>query len=91
MNENILLYERLFWVCLLFSVVCLMIALYVFWKFHILSTLGYLTGRNEKKKIKELEQTIKHFDVRTSGRFTIIQEIMLLHTEEQIGEGGNEK
>lgn len=55
-SAKISLYHNLFLVCLILALVCLVAALILFFVLDIRSTLGYLTGRRAKKKIKELEE-----------------------------------
>lgn len=54
-GERIGLYHNLFLICLVLALLCLVLAVAVFFILDIRSTLGYLTGRRAKKKIKELE------------------------------------
>lgn len=49
------LYHNLFLSCLVLALICLVLAVVLFFVLDIRSTLGYLTGRRAKKKIKELE------------------------------------
>lgn len=123
------LYHNLFLDCLILALICLVLALIVFFVLDIRSTLGYLTGRRAKKKIKELEaampgdaKTTKSMiplssepvrkasellgknavekavnlkntnestavleaGARPRGKFLIVRELMLIHTEEVI-------
>lgn len=50
------LYHNLFLSCLVLALICLVLAVVLFFVLDIRSTLGYLTGRRAKKKIKELEE-----------------------------------
>lgn len=54
-SGKISLYHNLFLGCLVLALICLVIAIVLFFLLDIRSTLGYLTGRRAKKKIKELE------------------------------------
>ena len=57
-NDNgtkISLYHNLFQVFLILSLVFLAMAVVLFFLLDMRSTLGYLTGRHAKKRIKELE------------------------------------
>lgn len=54
-SGKISLYHNLFQICLILAIVCLVTAVIVFFVLDIRSTIGYLTGRSAKKKIKELE------------------------------------
>lgn len=54
-SGKISLYHNLFLGCLVLALICLVIAIVMFFLLDIRSTLGYLTGRRAKKKIKELE------------------------------------
>ncbi len=120
LSEKISLYQNLFQICLILSMICLLIAVTVFFVLDIKSTIGYLTGRQTKKGIKELQEKIagqksrygipqikflwtesentksihlqKNKDevstsLRTTavlGKFRIVREIMIIHTEEII-------
>lgn len=53
--QQINLYNNLFKVCLVLSLVFLVVAVTIFFMLDIKSTIGYLTGRKAKKQIKELE------------------------------------
>lgn len=54
-SGKISLYHNLFLVCLVLAMICLVLAIVMFFLLDIRSTLGYLTGRRAKKKIRELE------------------------------------
>lgn len=54
-SAKITLYQNLFQICLMIALVCLLIAVTVFFVLDIKTTIGYLSGRQAKKKIKELE------------------------------------
>lgn len=54
-SARISLYQNLYQICLILALICLLIAVTVFFVLDIKSTIGYLTGRQAKKKIKELE------------------------------------
>lgn len=54
-SGKISLYHNLFLTCLVLAFICLALAIALFFILDIRSTLGYLTGRRAKKKIKELE------------------------------------
>lgn len=56
-SGKISLYHNLFQICLVLAVICLLVAVAVFFLLDIRSTIGYLTGRRAKKQIKELEAT----------------------------------
>lgn len=88
MNTNISVYQILFLICLSLSFLCFGTALYVFVKVNISATLGYLTGRTERKRIREIEQNSKHSEHYANRKFKIVQEIVLIPTEELIEEGG---
>lgn len=81
-------YHMLILVCFILALLFLAIACFLFFKLNILTTVEYLTGRSEKREIKELERNVNKFESGVNGKFVIIQEIMLLHTDEIIGEGG---
>lgn len=49
------LYHNLFLGCLISAIVCLIVAVVLFFVLDIRSVIGYLTGRRAKKGIKELE------------------------------------
>lgn len=53
--QQINLYNNLFKICLVLSLVFLVVAITVFFMLDMKSTIGYLTGRRAKKQIKELE------------------------------------
>ena len=88
MNTNVSVYQMFFLFCVSLSILFFGMAFYIFVKQNIPATLGYLTGRNERKKLREMEQTSKHADHCANRKFKIIQEIVLLPTEELIEEGG---
>lgn len=54
-SAKISLYQNLFQICLILALICLLIAATVFFVLDIKTTIGYLSGRQAKKKIKELE------------------------------------
>ncbi len=54
-TARIELYHRLFLVCLGLAILCLVLAIVLFFVLDIRTVLGYLTGRSAKKKIRELE------------------------------------
>ena len=54
-SGKISLYHNLFLGCLILAIICLIIAVAMFFVLDIRSIFGYLTGRRAKKKIKELE------------------------------------
>lgn len=54
-SVKISLFHNLFQISLILALIFLAIAIAVFFKLDIRSTIGYLTGRRAKKKIKELE------------------------------------
>ncbi len=54
-TAKIELYHRLFLVCLGLAILCLVLAIVLFFVLDIRTVLGYLTGRSAKKKIRELE------------------------------------
>lgn len=113
-GAKISLYHNLFQVFLILSLGFLAMAVSLFFLLDMRSTLGYLTGRQAKKRIKELEaatavsgrlkqnqrtnmryaaQEMKHENVPTAvlkseasirGKFVIVRELMLIHTEETI-------
>ena len=83
-NMKIELYQILFTGCLILAMLFLMITILLFFRFHMMETIGYLTGKNEKKAIQLMRQGSKE---KEQGKFVIVQEIMLLHTNEMIGEG----
>lgn len=88
LNVRIDRYQMLFIGCLILAAICLVIAYFLFFKLNISGIVGYLTGRSEKREIKELERNANKSENRGNGKFVIVQEIMLLHTDEMIGEGG---
>lgn len=124
-SARISLYQNLFQICLILALICLLIAVTVFFVLDIKSTIGYLTGRQAKKKIKELEaeaavsgrlrsekrknmqyvaqettllpETDVSVNMKESsstgileesntvmGKFLIIREVLMIHTEEVI-------
>lgn len=93
------LYHNLFLNCLVLALICLVLAVVLFFVLDIRSTLGYLTGRRAKKKIEELEEAteqavnmmntndstaVLEAGARPKGKFLIVRELMLIHTEEVI-------
>lgn len=52
---TISLYHNLFLICLISAIVCLIVAVALFFVLDIRAVIGYLTGRRAKKGIKELE------------------------------------
>lgn len=52
---KIQLYHSLYLGCLCLTILCLILAIVLFFALDIRSVLGYLTGRQAKKKIRELE------------------------------------
>lgn len=52
---KIQLYHNIFTVCLVLSLVCLVLAVALFFVLDIRSVLGYLTGRQRRRKVKEME------------------------------------
>ena len=52
---TISLYHNLFLICLISAIVCLIVAVVLFFVLDICAVIGYLTGRRAKKGIKELE------------------------------------
>lgn len=85
-SEKIGLYHNLFLTCLVLALICLVLALVLFFILDIGSTLEYFTGRRAKKKIQELEAAaaVPEAGAGTRGKFLIVREIMLIHTEEAI-------
>lgn len=113
-------YQNLFQLCLILAMICLVTAVVVFFVLDIKTTIGYLTERQTKKRIKELREEIsgqksrdtipqikflwtesentksihlqKNKDeistsLRTTevlGKFRLIREIIIIHTEEII-------
>lgn len=78
-SGKISFYHNLFLVCLIIALICLTLATMMFFLLDIRSALGYLSGHHAKKEIKELEvRTVRR------GRFVIVRELMLVHTEEVI-------
>lgn len=55
-SSKISLYHNLFMGCLILALICLVIAIVVFFVCDILNVFSYLTGRKAKKQIKELEE-----------------------------------
>lgn len=91
MNEvgvHIQRYQMLSMVCFILALIFLMIAVFLFFKLNIPAIWGYLTGRSEKQEIQKLERNVKKMESGVVGKFVIVREIMLLHTDEIIGEGG---
>lgn len=58
LSAKISLYQNLFQLCLILATICLMTAAVVFFVLNIKTTFGYLTGRQTKKRIKELREEI---------------------------------
>lgn len=54
-TRKIELYHNLFLGCLVLCILCLVIAVVIFFVLDIKNVLGYLTGRKAKKQIQELE------------------------------------
>lgn len=52
---TISLYHNLFSICLISAILCLIVAVVLFFVLDIRAAVGYLTGRRAKKGIKELE------------------------------------
>ena len=88
MNTNISVYQMFFMICLSLSVLCFVIAGYFFLTRNIPQVMGYLTGRNEKKMIRKLEQTLKYPVSHGNNKFKIVKEISFIPTEELMEEGG---
>jgi len=80
------LYHNLFLICLVLTFICFALAIALFFILDIRSTLGYFTGRRAKKKIQELKAATAAQQARTGirGKFLIVRELMLIHTEEVI-------
>lgn len=111
-SVKIEVYHNLFQTSLILALLFLAIAVTLFFMLDIHSTLGYLTGRRAKKKIRELEEAtavsgrlvpvqrtnmqyvaqemkdditaVLESGTFTRGRFVIVRELMLIHTEETI-------
>lgn len=83
-SVRIELYQTLFVGCLILAMLFLLLTVLLFFRLHIMETIGYLTGRNEKRAIQLMQQSKKK---KEQGKFVIVQEIILLHTNEMIGEG----
>ncbi|MBS6395729.1 MAG: hypothetical protein KH452_01075 [Clostridiales bacterium] len=49
------LYHRLFLGCLTLSILCLILAAVLYFVLDMKTVLGYLTGRQKRKKVKEME------------------------------------
>lgn len=58
LSAKISLYQNLFQLCLILAMICLVTAVVVFFVLDIKTTIGYLTGRQTKKRIKELREEI---------------------------------
>ena len=54
-TSRIELYHNLFTGCLAVSLLCLILAVVLFFVLDIRNVLGYLTGRQRRKKVKEME------------------------------------
>lgn len=83
-SRKISLYQNLYLVCLVLALIFLLTAIALFFLLDIRSTFGYLTGQDAKKKIKELETAAIMFGGGAGGKFVVVREIMLIHTEEII-------
>ena len=81
-------YQMLFWLCLGLSGLCFGLAIWFFVRFHIPAAIGYLTGRNERKSIRELEQKVNDPQNPVQRKFVVVKEILLVPADEYIREGG---
>lgn len=54
-TQRIALYHHLFLGCLILAVICLVIAVTVFFLLDIREVIGYLSGSQRRKKVKEME------------------------------------
>ena len=87
MNEidgKIQLYQTLFLLCISLAVIFLILTIILFFKMKIFHTVEYLTGRSKKREIEQLEQGEKKAGNNLQGEFQILQEILLLPTEEMM-------
>ena len=91
MNTNISVYQMLYILCLFLSASCFLAAGYFFLTRNIPEVIGYLTGRNERKMIQKIERNIQSGNHPAENKFEIVKEIILIPTEEFIGEGGWER
>ena len=87
-DRKIRLYQTLFFLCVIFAVLFLALTIILFFKMKISDTVGYLTGKSKKREIEQLEQGAGNTGSNLHGKFQILQEILLLPTEEVIKEGG---
>lgn len=55
--EKIALFHNLFVICIVGCVICCIIAAVVFFLFDIPKVWGYLTGRNAKRQIQQMEES----------------------------------
>ncbi len=79
------LYHNLFLACLVLAFICFALAIALFFILDIRSTLGYLTGRRAKKKIREFKAAAaQQARAGIRGKFLIERELILIHTEEVI-------
>ena len=53
---TISLYHNLFLICLISAIVCLIVAVALFFVLDIRAVIGYLTGRHNKKEVAFLEK-----------------------------------
>lgn len=53
--SKIELFHNLYLICLVGALICLVLAVVLFFVLHIRDVLGYLTGRQRRKSVKEME------------------------------------
>lgn len=71
-GEKIEWYHHLFLGCLILSVLCLAVTVVLFFVLDIGNVLGYLTGKQARKKIRELEEeSAKSGRLRAKERFSM--------------------
>lgn len=83
---QIVWYQQLFQISLILAVILGIISVILFVSLDIKGTIGYVTGYRAKKEIKKLELDAENQSSRKNsrGKFVIQQEILLIHTEEQL-------
>ncbi len=98
--QKITLYHNLFQGCLILALICLVIAVVLFFLLDIKEVIGYLSGRQRRKKVKEMEAgsrveaasavsedgstEILGRPEARKGMFRIERELCLIHTDEVV-------